>query len=946
MVDRIKLTGTTSSDVIDLSLEGQAYEVYGRKGNDTIRGTTLDDVIVGEEGHDDLFGGDGNDLFLIFGASAGEDLFDGGTGYDVVRGDAVDNVIRMRRLSVAQSIEEIDGGAGYNTLAGTGSNNTLDFSATRLINIDLIDGDKGNDVITGSAFDDRIKGGRGHDTLIGGGGLDTAVFSGQISDYQVTINGNRVTVKDLVGGEGTDQLTDFAYLQFSNGVIDLTGSATPPNGVADEATVTEDQSVVIDVLANDSDPGGRPLDVTAVAQPSHGSVVINADNTISYTPDANFSGTDSFTYTVSSGPVSTATATVTLTVQPTPDAPVAQNDQISTSRNTPVVINVLGNDKDPDGDPLSVASFSQPAHGTVTLNLDGTLTYTPEAGFSGADSFTYAATDQTSDSGATVSVQVVPALDGLSFRENLTAIPENTWVRLNLNHFQDVWTPRDNRADGGNRIPDAVVGAWSSMAWDSKRGDLIFWGGGHANYPGNEVYRWHSATLEWERASLPSEVVEVANSRFEAVDGYMNAPTSSHTYDNSEYLPIVDRFMILGGAAFNTGSALVRTDNTLTGPYFWDPSKGDADKVGGTTGSQANPDEFPDVVGGEMWENRDNLGVSGFKGNLVNGTTAYAEENGKDVIYFGRTDLWKFTVNDINDPSKDTFQKVGRYFEAFTGDGAGAIDTDLNVYLRTTKYKFVMWDLNHAGPDNKNVGFVPDDPSGLFNFDRLADYGMDYDPKRGVFVLWKGDGEVWTLNPPDQVATTGWTLTPLHPGFANEVPDTNTVGVFGKWKYVVEQDIFIGVNDSRAGDVWVYKPHDWQPANSLPELTVAEDSGVPRHAGDHVQLTDLIDWSDVNGDTLSFGFVDLNGATGSGYFELNGVVQQAGEQVTVTAQQLELADLVWVVGNEDDDITVKVSDPFGSAPVATLHMPGDAAAAAMTLASLTNSALGNEDLPA
>src|SRR3546814_4157205 len=74
------------------------------------------------------------------------------------------------------------------------------------------------------------------------------------------------------------------------------------------------------------------------------------------------------------------------------------------------------------------------------------------------------------------------------------------------------------------------------MAWDSARGDLIFWGGGHANYPGNEIYLWHSSTLEWERASLPSEVVKVADARFEAIDGYLNAPTSSHTYDNSEYL--------------------------------------------------------------------------------------------------------------------------------------------------------------------------------------------------------------------------------------------------------------------------------------------------------------------------------------------------------------------------------------------------------------------------
>src|SRR3546814_11362268 len=97
------------------------------------------------------------------------------------------------------------------------------------------------------------------------------------------------------------------------------------------------------------------------------------------------------------------------------------------------------------------------------------------------------------------------------------------------------------------------------MAWDSARGDLIFWGGGHANYPGNEIYLWHSSTLEWERASLPSAVVKVADARFEAIDGYLNAPTYSHTYANSEYLPIVDRFLVTGGAASTTGVGLARS---------------------------------------------------------------------------------------------------------------------------------------------------------------------------------------------------------------------------------------------------------------------------------------------------------------------------------------------------------------------------------------------------
>lgn len=945
MVERLLFTGTTSNDTIDLRSSTQAYEIRARKGHDLVFGTSFDDVIWGDEGHDDLFGGDGNDLFLIAGATAGEDVFDGGAGYDIVRADAGDNVIRMRRLTVGQSIEEIDGGGGNNTLAGTATNNTLDLSATQLLNIALIDGDKGNDIITGTVLDDRIKGGRGHDTLTGGGGLDTAVFDGSINNYEITVSGNRVIVKDLSGTYGTDQLFNFSYLQFSDRVFDLTGSITPPNAVADTASGNEDTSILVNVLQNDSDPKGGPLTVTAVTQGANGGIVINPDGTLTYTPRENFFGTDSFTYTVISGPLSTATATVSVSVLPEPDAPVLQDDRASTTPGVATTINVLANDTDPDGSALSLVGVTQPANGTVTQNADGTVTYTPTSGFSGNDSFTYTITDQTFTRTATVAVQVVPPLDDLNFRQILTAVPENEWVHVNVNHFRDVWTPFEHRANGGNRIPDAVVGAWSSMAWDSERGDLIFWGGGHANYPGNEVYVWHSSTLEWERASLPSEVVEVANNRFEAVDGYLNAPTSSHTYDNSEYLPIADRFVVFGGAAYDTGSALVRTDGvTRTGPYFWDPSKADGNKVGGTTGSHVNPNFFPDIIGGEMWANRDNLGLSGFKGNLVNGTTAYAEENGKDVIYFGRTDLWKYTVNDVNDPTKDTYEKVGRYFAAYTGDGAGAISTDLNVYLRTSKYKFVMWDLDHASPDNKNVTFVPDDPSGNFDFARLADYGMDYDPVRGVFILWKGDAEVWTLTPPDQVATVGWTLASLTPDAITEAPDTSSVGVFGKWKYVEEQDIFIGVNDSRNGDVWVYKPNDWQPSNTLPEITLANVSELSLSSSGPASLANLIDWSDADGDTLRFSITDLNADAASGYFVLRGHAQNAGQEILVDAKQLQLGDLLWVAGagDEADDVAIRVSDPFGTAPVFTLTLPGSAGSAAAI--ALISEAASTSDL--
>jgi len=205
---------------------------------------------------------------------------------------------------------------------------------------------------------------------------------------------------------------------------------------------------------------------------------------------------------------------------------------------------------------------------------------------------------------------------------------------------------------------------------------------------------------------------------------------------------------------------------------------------------------------------------------------------------------------------------------------------------------------------------------------------MDYDSVRGQFVLWKGDSEVWALTPPSQVSTVGWTLTPLMPDTANELPDTSTLtsGVMGKWKYAADQDIFLGVNDARNGDVWIYKPDDWQPSNSLPQLSVASASGLTIQPGDALFLADLIGWSDADGDTLRFSFTDLNASATSGHFVLGGQAQSAGQDIVVSAKQLVLGDLLWVVGAADqsDDISIKVSDPFGSSPVSVIRVPTDA----------------------
>ncbi|MQC17078.1 MAG: tandem-95 repeat protein [Chloroflexi bacterium] len=191
-------------------------------------------------------------------------------------------------------------------------------------------------------------------------------------------------------------------------LISTANAQTAPVAVGDTASVSEDQSVIINVLANDT-PGG--VTVSSVSAASHGTAII-ASGVIVYTPKENFHGTDSFTYTITDGSA-TAMAIVTVTVLSVNDAPVARSDKAITS-GAAVEIDVLKNEKDVDGDALSVVVATQPANGTAVLNTTTQkVTYTPTAEFTGTNTFTYYATDgQLNSETVTVTVKVKAETDG------------------------------------------------------------------------------------------------------------------------------------------------------------------------------------------------------------------------------------------------------------------------------------------------------------------------------------------------------------------------------------------------------------------------------------------------------------------------------------------------------------------------------------------------------
>ncbi len=204
------------------------------------------------------------------------------------------------------------------------------------------------------------------------------------------------TISDGNGGSDTAKVT-----------VTVTNINDPPTADDDSFTVNEDSSNnSLAVLVGDADPEGNPLVVDTVSDPPHGTAVDNNSN-ILYTPDTNFSGSDSFTYTITDYRGGYATATVTVTVRNVNDPPVADDDALTVDEDSlNQVLDVLDGDVDLDGNLLQVASVSDPLHGNAVDNNENII-YTPDANFAGTDTFAYNVSDgQGGSDTATVTVTV------------------------------------------------------------------------------------------------------------------------------------------------------------------------------------------------------------------------------------------------------------------------------------------------------------------------------------------------------------------------------------------------------------------------------------------------------------------------------------------------------------------------------------------------------------
>ncbi len=280
-----------------------------------------------------------------------------------------------------------------------------------------------------------------------------AATSGTWSEYNLTghVTGNG-TYNFVLLPDSTDGIQYDSREGTSPPQLVLNGGGptnAPPVAGDDSATTPADTPVTINVAGNDTDPNGNLNPATATttctgcATPTNGALTNNANGTFTYTPTTGYTGPDNFTYQICDTDNACDTANVTINVTPvaTNAPPVAGDDTATTPADTPVTINVAGNDTDPNGNlnpataTTTCTGCATPTNGALTNNTNGTFTYTPTTGYTGPDNFTYQIcdTDNACDT-ANVTINVTPVATNAPpvAGDDSATTPADTPVTINV----------------------------------------------------------------------------------------------------------------------------------------------------------------------------------------------------------------------------------------------------------------------------------------------------------------------------------------------------------------------------------------------------------------------------------------------------------------------------------------------------------------------------------
>ena len=332
------------------------------------------------------------------------------------------------------------------------------------------------------------------------------------------------------------------------------------------------------------------------------------------------------------------------------------------------------------------------------------------------------------------------------------------WKELPDTKLKEVFPKQEGHPAWGVVGPRSVTATWSGAALDTKRNVLIVTGGGHTDYGGNEVYEFDIAARKWSRVTEPSAMKPLAQpGRYAVVDS--EAPVSSHTYDGLVYLPLSGQMFKYGGSNYRSGE--------LYDPhaYLYHPAERRWKR-----GAKA---PYPVLEVTSDYDVKNNKVIVGTGGGVME--------------YQVATDTWKLL------PQHDSVRPFG----------VGTIDPDRNLFVQVDATTKALHYYQLGAAPKRQIATLSGE-SGWGPHPGIAYHG----PSKRM-VLWNGGREVWAVN------TSRWTVQKYDnvnqpapvPTFANG--ERKSWGIYGRWQYVPDYDIFIAYNDT-GDNVWLYKLPDSQ----------------------------------------------------------------------------------------------------------------------------------------
>jgi len=504
------LVGSSGDDVIIATSE--TSDITGGDGDDTLTGGSGDDILDGGPGVDTLQGGTGDDTYIV-----------DNTADTIVEqsGGGTDSVLASVNYTLSAHVEHLTLTAGAITATGNAEDNRLIGNEAD----NTLNGFAGSDSLYGSAGNDTLAGGDGNDSYAYqiGDGDDVIIDTGPSGGIDELLLAGTVTQSDLFFARRSDATDDLVILFSVGGRLFVEDYFTAtdagidaivfPNGdrmervdietlaLATDVTTNDPPQALDDVelfvrggatiipasvlLANDRDFDGDAISITGVGPATGGTATLLPSGDIDIVVTPGFDGELTFTYTISDTSGATDTAQVALAVMPDNLAPVAGDDTGFEIADIDTLTldseTLLANDIDLDGDEISITGVTNAVNGTVAIDANGTVTFSPTPAYSGPASFDYTISDgEGASATATVSLDVnaVSIITGTSGADTLTGT--SGWDRLEGLDGNDTITGEDGSDElYGDAGGDDLFGGSGADFLDGGSGNDVLYGGGN-----------------------------------------------------------------------------------------------------------------------------------------------------------------------------------------------------------------------------------------------------------------------------------------------------------------------------------------------------------------------------------------------------------------------------------------------------------------------------------